>query len=155
MLGQSIGPVFGGIISQYLGIHAIFWFLFGLGGLALLLILLMLPETQRDIAGNGTVRLQGIHRPLIYSFSPPEDALLERESPPKKRFTIRSIIDPLKLLREKDVIMTLLFGPSSTLSGVWSHPARQLYSKTYSTLTTYKLALSSCPMELVPFLARS
>ncbi|KAF8866836.1 MFS general substrate transporter [Acephala macrosclerotiorum] len=118
MLGQSIGPVFGGIISQYLGFHAIFWFLFGLGGLTLLLILLILPETQRAIAGNGTIRLQGIHRPLIYSFSPPSDALLEREPTPKKRFTIKSIIDPLKLLKEKDVIMTLLFG--SIVYTVWS-----------------------------------
>lgn len=66
MMGQSIGPVFGGIISQYLGFQAIFWFLFGLGGLTLLLILLLLPETQRAIAGNGTIRLQGVHRPLIY-----------------------------------------------------------------------------------------
>ncbi|CZR57059.1 related to synaptic vesicle transporter SVOP and related transporters (major facilitator superfamily) [Phialocephala subalpina] len=118
MLGQSIGPVFGGIISQYLGFHAIFWFLFGLGGLTLLLILLILPETQRAIAGNGTIQLQGVHRPLIYSFSPPLDALLEREATPKKRFTIKSIIDPLKLLREKDVIMTLLFG--SIVYTVWS-----------------------------------
>jgi predicted MFS family arabinose efflux permease len=44
MMGQSIGPVVGGIISQYLGFHAIFWFLFGLGALTLFLILLLLPE---------------------------------------------------------------------------------------------------------------
>ncbi|KAE8451540.1 hypothetical protein EG329_003613 [Mollisiaceae sp. DMI_Dod_QoI] len=118
MLGQSIGPVFGGIIAQFLGFHSIFWFLFGLGSLTLLLIILLLPETQRAIAGNGTISLQGVHRPLIYSFSPPPDALLERDPTPKKKFTIRSIIDPLKLLKEKDVIITLLFG--SIVYTVWS-----------------------------------
>ncbi|KUJ21783.1 MFS general substrate transporter [Mollisia scopiformis] len=118
MMGQSIGPVFGGIISQYLGFHAIFWFLFGLGGLTLLLILLILPETQRAIAGNGTIRLEGVHRPLIYSFSPSSDELLERDRTPKKKFTIKSITDPLKLLKEKDVILTLLFG--SIVYTVWS-----------------------------------
>ena len=60
MMGQSIGPVFGGIISNYLSFHAIFWFLFRLGSLTLLLILL-LPETLRSIAGNGTIRLTSIH----------------------------------------------------------------------------------------------
>lgn len=117
-MGQSIGPVFGGIISQYLGFHAIFWFLFGLGSLTLFLILLLLPETQRAIAGNGTIKLEGIHRPLIYKFSPPSDAELEREPSPKKRFTIKSITDPLKLLTEKDVLLTLLFG--SIVYTVWS-----------------------------------
>jgi MFS family permease len=70
MMGQSIGPVFGGIISNYLGFHAIFWFLFGLGALTLLLIVLLLPETLRSIAGNGMIRLTSIHRPFIYFFSP-------------------------------------------------------------------------------------
>lgn len=70
MMGQSIGPVLGGIITQFLGFRSIFWFLFGLGSITLLLILLLLPETLRSIAGNGTLRLAGIHRPLIYTFSP-------------------------------------------------------------------------------------
>jgi hypothetical protein len=85
MMGQSVGPVFGGIISNYLGFHAIFWFLFGLGALTLLLLLLVLPETLRSIAGNGTIRLTSVHRPLIYSFSPPRDELLERDTTPREK----------------------------------------------------------------------
>jgi len=117
-MGQSIGPVFGGIISQYLGFHAIFWFLFGLGSVTLILIVLLLPETLRSIAGNGTVRLTSIHRPLIYKFSPPPDELLDRDSTPKEKVTLSSIVAPLKFLFEKDVFITLFFG--SIVYTVWS-----------------------------------
>jgi MFS family permease len=118
MMGQSIGPVFGGIISNYLGFHAIFWFLFGLGALTLLLILLILPETLRSIAGNGTIRLTSVHRPLIYSFTPPPDELLDRDNTPSKKVTVSSIVAPLKFLFEKDVFITLFFG--SIVYTVWS-----------------------------------
>ena len=118
MMGQSIGPVFGGIITQFLGFRSIFWFLFGLGTTTLFLILLFLPETLRSIAGNGTLRLAGIHRPLIYTFSPPSDALIDRDPTPKKKLTLSSIVAPLKFLFEKDVFITLLFG--SIVYTVWS-----------------------------------
>lgn len=118
MLGQSIGPVFGGILTQYLGFRSIFWFLFGFGSIVLLLILLLLPETLRSIAGNGTLRLTGIHRPLIYTFSPPADALIDRDSTPQKKLTISSTAEPLKFLFEKDVFITLFFG--SIVYTVWS-----------------------------------
>jgi MFS family permease len=118
MMGQSIGPAFGGIISQYLGFRAIFWFLFGLGAATLLLIILLLPETLRSIAGNGTIRLTSIHQPLIYSFSHPADELIERDTTPKKNITLSSIFGPLKFLFEKDVFVTLFFG--SIVYTVWS-----------------------------------
>ncbi|XMA13313.1 hypothetical protein WAI453_006104 [Rhynchosporium graminicola] len=118
MMGQSIGPVFGGILTQFLGFRSIFWFLFGLGSIALTLIVLLLPETLRSIAGNGTLRLVGIHRPLIYTFSPPSDALIDRDHVPKKKVTLSSIVAPLKFLFEKDVFVTLFFG--SIVYTVWS-----------------------------------
>ncbi|KAH8676592.1 major facilitator superfamily domain-containing protein [Tricladium varicosporioides] len=118
MMGQSIGPVFGGILTQFLGFRSIFWFLFGLGALTLLLILLLLPETLRSIAGNGTLRLTGIHRPFVYTFSPPDDAQIDRDPTPKKKLTVQSIIAPLKFLFEKDVFITLFFG--SIVYTVWS-----------------------------------
>jgi MFS family permease len=118
MLGQSIGPVFGGIITQFLGVQAIFWFLFGLGALALGLILMLLPETLRSISGNGTVRLTGIHRPFIYKFQSQPEAMMARDMEPKKKVTLTSILAPLRFLFEKDVFATLLFG--SIVYAVWS-----------------------------------
>jgi MFS family permease len=118
MLGQSVGPVFGGIITQYLGVQAIFWFLFGLGALVLGLILMLLPETLRSIAGDGTVRLTGIHRPFIYKFQPHPEAMQARDMEPKKKVTFTSVVAPLRFLFEKDVFTTLLFG--SIVYAVWS-----------------------------------
>lgn len=66
MLGQGIGPVFGGIFSQYLGFRSIFWFLVIVSGVSLLSILVFLPETLNTIAGNGTVPLHGLYKPFIY-----------------------------------------------------------------------------------------
>ena len=117
-MGQSIGPVFGGIITQFLGFRAIFWFLFGIGVLALGLILMLLPETLRSIAGNGTVRLTGIQRPFIYTFKPQPDAMMERDDVHKKRVTLTSIVAPLRFLFEKDVFVSLFFG--SIVYTVWS-----------------------------------
>lgn len=117
MLGQSIGPVFGGIISQYLGYHAIFWFLFGLGSLALILIILFLPETLRSIAGNGTIPLTSIHRPVVYK-KPLHPAPRDQNASPPKKVTVASVVAPLKFLFEKDVFITLFFG--SIVYSVWS-----------------------------------
>jgi MFS family permease len=118
MMGQSIGPVFGGIISNFLGFHAIFWFLFGLGAIALLLILMFLPETLRSIAGNGTIKLTAIHRPFVYKFTPSPAELVDRNLAPKKNVTLSSIVAPLKFLFEKDVFITLFFG--AIVYSVWS-----------------------------------
>jgi hypothetical protein len=119
MLGQSVGPVFGGILTQFLGFHSIFWFLAIMGSISLLLILLFLPETLRTIAGNGTVRLVGIQKPFICSIRPQTDVLTEFDpNAPKPRITIASIFSPLKFLVEKDVFITLFFG--SIVYAVWS-----------------------------------
>lgn len=118
MFGQAIGPVFGGIISQYLGYHAIFWFLFGGGAFALIFLVVFLPETLRPIAGNGSICLRGIHRPLYYQFTPSAEHLVERSLPPRKKFHPSMLLTPFKLLAEKDVSAVILSG--ATVYAVWS-----------------------------------
>lgn len=118
MFGQAIGPVFGGIISEYLGYHAIFWFLFGGGIFALIILVVFLPETLRPIAGNGTICLKGIHRPMYYKFAPSEEHLVEKELPPKKVLTPAMTFTPFMLLLEKDVFSVIMFG--SMVYSVWS-----------------------------------
>ncbi|KAK3335215.1 major facilitator superfamily domain-containing protein [Cercophora scortea] len=133
MLGQSIGPVVGGVITEYFSFHAIFWFLFILGALALVIILLFLPETLRRIAGNGTIPLPNslLHRPLFpratgFKFKQEQQrqpALSEKLTvttppPPPPPFTLSSLLSPLRLLLEKDVLSTLLFG--AVVYAIWS-----------------------------------
>lgn len=133
MLGQGIGPVFGGIFTQYLGYRSIFWFLIIAGGVSLLSILVLLPETLRPIAGNGTVKLNGIHKPFIYSITG-QKGVVEGAQPEakKKQSSWKSVFAPLTFLVEKDVFITLFFG--SIVYTVWSmvtSSTTDLFSEVY------------------------
>ncbi|KAK4868251.1 hypothetical protein LT330_007449 [Penicillium expansum] len=119
MLGQGVGPVFGGILSQYLGFRSIFWFLVITSGISLFSIMFFLPETLRSIAGNGSVPLKGINKPIIYAISGQKDA--QEHSIPsgkKGKVTFKTMLEPLTFLFEKDVFITLFYG--SIVYTVWS-----------------------------------
>lgn len=55
LLGPAIGPVIGGLLSQYLGWRSIFWFLFIIAAVWLVQFIFFYPETSRKIVGNGSV----------------------------------------------------------------------------------------------------
>ncbi|KAK3497201.1 MFS general substrate transporter [Neurospora hispaniola] len=125
MFGLSMGPVIGGIITEYLGFHAIFWFLFVLGSITLGAILLFLPETLRRVAGNGTVPLKGIHRPffdrqLRQRYWIERDATQEQDdiTAPPPKLTWSTLFASFRFMAEKDVIVTLFFG--AIVYTVWS-----------------------------------
>lgn len=61
----SFGPVIAGALTQGLGWRAIFWFLVILTGVYLVLVVFLLPETQRKLVGNGCIPTQGVHRCLF------------------------------------------------------------------------------------------
>lgn len=116
----AFGPVFGGVISQALGYHAIFWLLVGFGALAVIAIAFFLPETLRCIAGNGSLPLSGIHHQPIYQKFRPQKTEHEQQlpTPAREKLTWRSFIEPLLFLFEKDVACTLFFG--AVVYTVWS-----------------------------------
>lgn len=55
MLGPSLSPIVGGLISQYLDWHWLFWFLLILSGVFALSLFLFLPETCRNVVGDGSI----------------------------------------------------------------------------------------------------
>ncbi|GIK05324.1 hypothetical protein Aspvir_009431 [Aspergillus viridinutans] len=55
MLGPSLSPIIGGLISQYLDWHWIFWFLLIFSTVFFAILLLFLPETCRKVVGDGSV----------------------------------------------------------------------------------------------------
>lgn len=166
MIGQSIGPVFGGLITQFFDFRAIFWFLLILGATSLVTFVLLLHETLRSVAGNGTVRLTGFQRPLIYNLKPQPDAIMEPNNVTKRKVVIMSILAPLRFLFEKDVFISLFFGSivytgmrqlplllvqliNISQSGPWSPHPQQLSFKHASTSRTSKSASLSYPTASV------
>ncbi|KAI9873713.1 MAG: hypothetical protein M1830_010695 [Pleopsidium flavum] len=63
----SLGPVLGGVLAERAGWRWIFWFLTILSGFALIAMVLFLPETARNIVGNGGVSAKGINKSLLSS----------------------------------------------------------------------------------------
>ncbi|KAK9357741.1 major facilitator superfamily domain-containing protein [Lipomyces starkeyi] len=54
-LGATISPIIGGLLSQTLGWHWIFWFLLIFAGAFFLPLLFFFPETCRKVVGDGSV----------------------------------------------------------------------------------------------------
>ncbi|KAK8069372.1 hypothetical protein PG994_005988 [Apiospora phragmitis] len=110
-LGQALGPVFGALLTQWLRWHSIFWALLIMGSITLFAIVFFLPETLRSIAGDGSVPLHGVHKPLWYSIKGQPYVDESNPRPEVKPINIlKLVLEPVKMLREKDVLLNLLFG---------------------------------------------
>ncbi|KUJ16497.1 MFS general substrate transporter [Mollisia scopiformis] len=59
MMGPALGPVIGGILAQFLGWRSIFWFLVIFTGCFLVPYILTVPESGRNVVGNGSIPPQG------------------------------------------------------------------------------------------------
>lgn len=60
VLGPLLSPIIGGALSESLGYHSVFWFLFIFAGITFILILLFMPETCRKVVGDGSVPPRGL-----------------------------------------------------------------------------------------------
>jgi MFS family permease len=119
ILAPSLGPILGGIISQYAGWKWIFWFLAILGGLFFIPLLLFMPETCRVIVGDGSVpppkwnrsltNYLNERRRLKEGLGPPDYA--ERDALAKKRDPLRfpNPLDTLVVAIEKEGFFILFF----------------------------------------------
>lgn len=123
----AIGPVFGGILAEALGYHSIFWTLVILSGIVLAATIVLLPETLRSIAGNGSLPLKGWKFAPLYHKSAPwvkaEAAGMNQSvsgdtAQVREKVTLRMFLEPVKFLIEPDVACTLFFG--AVIFTVWS-----------------------------------
>ncbi|KAF6832433.1 Quinidine resistance protein 2-like protein 3 [Colletotrichum musicola] len=118
-VGPTIGPVLGGVLTQYFGWSSIFWFCFVLIALWLIPFVLFIPETCRNVVGNGSVPAQPWNRPLL--------ALIRRRwqrrdpngvatslsrtdsTPPKRKLRFPNPLRAVKIIFEKEMALILLY----------------------------------------------
>jgi multidrug resistance protein len=125
MMGPSLGPVIGGILAQFLGWRSIFWFLVIISGLFLIPYIFTVPETGRNVVGNGSVPPQKWNMTVLeyLKFRREEksgDTLNRSRTAESRRFAQAELArhrklrfpNPLKtihIILEKDVGVVLLY----------------------------------------------
>lgn len=108
LLGPALAPTIGGLLAQFLGWRSIFWFLLISGSLYLIIYFVFVPETGRNIVGDGSIAPKGWNKSLLDILRPhakSHDG--EGLGQPKIRFP-----NPLRALRiifEKDVALIMFF----------------------------------------------
>ncbi|KAK4115904.1 MFS general substrate transporter [Canariomyces notabilis] len=125
-IGPALGPVLGGILAQFLGWRAIFWFCLIYAAVWLVPYVLTVPETCRNVVGNGSIPAPAWNMTVIELFrfrrrrhdqkqkekhTGPLITPLE-DSPPNRNRNLRfpNPFNALRVLLEKDVGLLLFYG---------------------------------------------
>lgn len=98
----SIGPLLSGLLLLRWSWRSIFWFLSAATPCCLIPIALFLPETNRGIVGNGSVRACRINRPLLPLLVPNVAAKYMGQATDQEKKRSKASVNPfasIKLLR--------------------------------------------------------
>lgn len=112
-LGPVLAPIIGGLLTEYLGWRANFWFLVIIAVLLFSVYFLFVPESARSVVGNGSVApKRWLMTPSQY-FEQKRNPHINSEA---ERATLKSARKPvnpfnaIKILGEKEGGVTLGFG---------------------------------------------
>lgn len=131
-LGPALAPTLGGILSQFLGWRSIFWFLVIFGGIYLTVYFIFVPETARNVVGDGSIPPEGWNRNLVNILQDKtskakrladtgshEETRVSREKLSKTRkFRFPNPLKTLRIVVEKDISIMLFFS-SLMISGFY------------------------------------
>ncbi|KAL6716677.1 hypothetical protein ACLMJK_006245 [Lecanora helva] len=144
-LGTCIAPIFGGLIAYKSGsFEWAFWALFIFGAFMLLTLAFLLPETARNVVGNGSIEDKKWNQPwckLVHaSWKAPQELSEKGEeqsiaNKPKRRLKISNVFRFVKIIFYKDCFLSIWI--SSSFYALW-------YCVQASIPSTY----SSSPYEL-------
>jgi multidrug resistance protein len=118
MVGPALGPTIGGLLSEFLGWRAIFWFLVITAGTYLAAYVILVPETGRNVVGNGSIRPPPLNMSLLdymkkwkaaKSGIEEEGAQAKAELANKRKLRFPNPLNSLRIVVEKDVAVVLFF----------------------------------------------
>lgn len=141
MVGPALAPTIGGILTQYLGWRAIFWFLMIASGVYLVAYIIFVPETCRKIVGNGSIPPRGWSKSVLdiskgskrrRMDSNDSEAIPDGQSTRSSRIRFPNPIAALRIIVEKDVAIVMLFA-SMMVTGFYTImvPISPVFHATY------------------------
>ena len=126
VLGPSLSPILGGVLSQFLGWRAIFWFLLIFGLALFILMLVFFPETGRKIVGDGSLPPPKWNKSVAQYLSERRqkkiegsDSSTENANVNKPRMRFPNPLASLQVLADKEQFL-LLFYSSIIYAGYYA-----------------------------------
>ena len=129
IIGPSISPILGGVLSQYLGWHSVFWFLTIFSSCTFLLLLAFFPETCRKVVGDGSVPPASYNQSLMTYWNekkmtkaghPPD--YTERDKLAEQRHVhFPNPLSTLRIVADKEAAL-ILFSSSLVYAGYVDQP---------------------------------
>ncbi|KAI1735052.1 major facilitator superfamily domain-containing protein [Xylaria scruposa] len=131
----TVGPIIIGLLMSRWSWRAIFWFLSAISPLCLVLVVLLLHETSRQVVGDGALLPSRENMALINALIPKQKRNESLSSSPNaKRFYFPNPLKPLALMRRPDTainyswlaslsnLFTRIYRVSGLVSGLTSIP---------------------------------